>query len=245
METFRTNGSGANCRRRRHTKWRWTFEEDDSLTELVKKHRPRSWDYIAYHMQGRSGKSCRLRWINQLNPKVNKKPFSGEERQKLLELQKKYGNRWSTIVRHFPGRTDNQVKNQYHSLVGTRYMKPSGPSSTINPHGPLMRGSIGSSLYGNISTVPVGSLFSNEGNNYCGFAPSYNAMSNRIEMMPVFGGGFGVHSFSGVNLANIYSNKGIGHGDSMMSDAKSAAFSEGVGAKEYQFIDFMGVGSSE
>ncbi|KAI3451547.1 hypothetical protein Pfo_008212 [Paulownia fortunei] len=278
MENFKPSSTGAKCKRRHRNKCNWTREEDDLLTTLVKRYGPGNWDYIADHIQGRTGKSCRLRWINQLNPKVDKKPFSEEERQRLLELHREYGNKWSTIVSYFPGRTDNQVKNQYHALVGSKYMKASGPSSSTDPHCPLKRGSIGLSLYGSISTVPVGSQFSNvssRGNNYCGFAPCFNAMPDRIETMPLFSDGsssvhgkgetwlaarssnlcrLGSHSFYSVNMANIYPHQRISHGDSMMSDANSAAFSElcpvpqpqqGVCIKNCQFIDFLGVGSSE
>lgn len=36
----------------------------------------KNWSLIASGIRGRSGKSCRLRWCNQLNPQVCKKPFT-------------------------------------------------------------------------------------------------------------------------------------------------------------------------
>ncbi|KAG8383830.1 hypothetical protein BUALT_Bualt04G0054600 [Buddleja alternifolia] len=229
MEASRA-GLRANGKKRRTChKWHWTREEDELLTTLVNKHGLGSWDYIANHIQGRTGKSCRLRWINQLDPKIDKSPFSGEEHRRLIELHHQYGNRWSTIMRFFPGRTDNQVKNQYHVLVGSRHMKTTGPCSSTDACGPVKRQSTGLSQYGSVSTVPVGSQFSSA--NCCGSSSS-------------------VYGRNDVSAHQITS-----HGDSLMSDASSAACSElcslvaqpqqGEGNKDYPFIDFLGVGNSE
>ena len=55
----------------------WSPEEDGILSELVSKFGARNWSLIARGIPGRSGKSCRLRWCNQLDPCVKRKPFSG------------------------------------------------------------------------------------------------------------------------------------------------------------------------
>lgn len=55
----------------------WSPEEDAILSELVSKFGARNWSLIARGIPGRSGKSCRLRWCNQLDPCVKRKPFSG------------------------------------------------------------------------------------------------------------------------------------------------------------------------
>jgi myb proto-oncogene protein len=55
----------------------WSVEEDALLTNLVMIHGPRNWTLIAQGIAGRSGKSCRLRWCNQLDPQVKRKPFTG------------------------------------------------------------------------------------------------------------------------------------------------------------------------
>ena len=55
-------------------------EEDARLLELVSRFGPQNWTTIANHMgAGRNGKSCRLRWFNQLDPRVNKEPFTEDE----------------------------------------------------------------------------------------------------------------------------------------------------------------------
>lgn len=55
----------------------WSPEEDVVLSELVSKFGARNWSLIARGIPGRSGKSCRLRWCNQLDPCLKRKPFTG------------------------------------------------------------------------------------------------------------------------------------------------------------------------
>jgi hypothetical protein len=55
----------------------WSSEEDALLSNLVEKLGARNWTLIARGIPGRSGKSCRLRWCNQLDPQVKRNPFTG------------------------------------------------------------------------------------------------------------------------------------------------------------------------
>ncbi|PPD88313.1 hypothetical protein GOBAR_DD14722 [Gossypium barbadense] len=70
------SAAGGRARKQR-VKGPWSPEEDAILSELVSKFGARNWSLIARGIAGRSGKSCRLRWCNQLDPAVKRKPFTG------------------------------------------------------------------------------------------------------------------------------------------------------------------------
>ncbi|CAH8353115.1 unnamed protein product [Eruca vesicaria subsp. sativa] len=94
----------------------WLEEEDEQLVKFVTLLGERRWDSLA-RVSGlkRSGKSCRLRWMNYLNPSLKRGPMSQEEETIIFHLHDLWGNKWSKIARRLPGRTDNEVKNYYRT----------------------------------------------------------------------------------------------------------------------------------
>ncbi|MQM18286.1 hypothetical protein Taro_051272 [Colocasia esculenta] len=73
----------------------WTEQEDLQLVFSVRLFGERHWDFIA-QVSGlnRTGKSCRLRWVNYLQPGLKRGRMSPDEERLVLELHSRWGNRF-------------------------------------------------------------------------------------------------------------------------------------------------------
>ncbi|XP_022881965.1 transcription factor MYB62-like [Olea europaea var. sylvestris] len=113
----------------------WTVEEDDLLVRYITSHGEGHWNYLAkFAGLKRTGKSCRLRWLNYLKPDVKHGNLTPQEQLLILELHCKWGNRWSKIAQHLPGRTDNEIKNYWRTRVQkhARQLKIDGNSKKFH-----------------------------------------------------------------------------------------------------------------
>ena len=98
----------------------WSPEEDQKLHDLVIEFGPEKWITIAQQLGTRSGKQCRERWHNHVNPDIKKGPFTPDEDSAILRLFHDVGSKWAYISKYLPGRTDNAIKNHYNTVLVRR-----------------------------------------------------------------------------------------------------------------------------
>ncbi|KAF0887574.1 hypothetical protein E2562_002293 [Oryza meyeriana var. granulata] len=72
----------------------WTVDEDLTLVNYIADHGEGRWNSLA-RAAGlkRTGKSCRLRWLNYLRPDVKRGNFTADEQLLILDLHSRWGNR--------------------------------------------------------------------------------------------------------------------------------------------------------
>ncbi|CAD8147135.1 unnamed protein product [Paramecium octaurelia] len=102
-------------------------EEDQKLYDIIMKYQSadqgQKWSLISQELNQnssvyRSSKQCRERWLNHLNPKISKEPWTDDEDIKLLQTVKEIGRRWSEISKIMDGRrSENNLKNRFNSLI--------------------------------------------------------------------------------------------------------------------------------
>nr|GEU53769.1 transcription factor MYB13-like [Tanacetum cinerariifolium] len=104
----------------------WSEDEDDKLRGFIERYGHPNWCEIP-NLAGlsRSGKSCRLRWMNYLRPNVKHGNFTKEEQELIVDLHSKLGNKWSMMAAQLPGRSDNEIKNYWHTHLKNRVNKES------------------------------------------------------------------------------------------------------------------------
>ncbi|KAI4333313.1 hypothetical protein L6164_018141 [Bauhinia variegata] len=96
----------------------WSSSEDLKLVTFIQRYGHDNWRALPKQAGlQRCGKSCRLRWINYLRPDVKRGNFTEEEEDTIMRLHGTFGNKWAKIASHLPGRTDNEIKNVWHTCL--------------------------------------------------------------------------------------------------------------------------------
>ena len=90
----------------------WEKEEDETIERLVALLGTKKWAEIAAEVSSlkfgpaRTGKQCRARWLNYLDPSISSAPWTESEDELLYNAQRDIGNKWADIARLLPGRTE-------------------------------------------------------------------------------------------------------------------------------------------
>jgi len=116
----------------RQTTRSWSTAEDSELAKLVENEPDVAriaWNIFAHQMENRSGKQCRERYVNHLQPDRKKGKWTEVEDSHIIRLQATLGNQWSKIAAALPGRSDNDVKNRWHSRMRSQKRRQAKISS--------------------------------------------------------------------------------------------------------------------
>lgn len=160
-------------------------EEDIELSRIIAINGPKKWDQIALSMPGRTGRQCRDRFQNYLNPSLTNGPWTREEDKLLEQKVKEVGQHWNKISRFFNGRSSNNIKNRWYTYICKQKQKQHQIIEEINLH--KNRQKLGSNTAENdhnymnneyVADKYINNINNNSSNKYSSNEVSSNLLSN-------------------------------------------------------------------
>ncbi|KAG0030303.1 DNA binding transcription coactivator transcription factor [Podila clonocystis] len=131
----------------------WTASEEAILTQAVRELSVENWHAIAMRVPGRNAKQCMQKWQTDLDPQINRLPWSVDEDERLVEAYHTFGNSWQQIAKMVETRTWYQCYNRVRAksvktrILLTQYEHPQslatvgrqgkGTSATPTPSTPV------------------------------------------------------------------------------------------------------------
>jgi hypothetical protein len=110
---------------------KWSTNEDELIKKWVAQNGAENWGKCAETLIERTGKQCRERWTNVLDPSIIKKGWTSLEQFRIIQAMKVHANRWKDISGLIRGRTSNSIKNYVNSSL--RSLKNSQIIKFIRP----------------------------------------------------------------------------------------------------------------
>lgn len=103
--------------RRKNGPKAWSKHEDELLLSIVQSMQwPMKWTVVAQSLPDRTGKQCRERYVNHLNPRLKVSDWTIVEDATIFHLYNLIGSHWAKMSKVIPGRTDNGIKNRFHNI---------------------------------------------------------------------------------------------------------------------------------
>ncbi|KAI3462615.1 hypothetical protein Pfo_019278 [Paulownia fortunei] len=100
----------------------WTPQEDILLRKCIENYGERNWHLVPLRAGlNRCRKSCRLRWLNYLNPNIKRGQFNKDEVDLIIRLHKLLGNRqnfWNShIDKKLVGSSGETGRGKVHKTI--------------------------------------------------------------------------------------------------------------------------------
>jgi hypothetical protein len=104
----------------------WTEEEDNFIINWASVKGTSNWTNCAKHMKehNRTPKNCKDRWYNKLSldskittESASEQVWTPYDELLLVFAVETYGTSWSKIVKNFPPKNENQIKNKFYSIL--------------------------------------------------------------------------------------------------------------------------------